>query len=75
VAEALYKDKAVSAALAKNMATEIPASDHANQEAARGLILPTPRLDPVLSPLLSQHHSTGRPSPKRYGRRYEIEES
>jgi hypothetical protein len=28
-------------------------------------------LDLVLSPLLSQHHSTALPSPKRYDKRYE----
>src|SRR3712207_1688161 len=32
-----------SATLATNMATQRPASDHASQEAARVLILPTPR--------------------------------
>jgi hypothetical protein len=30
--------------------------------------------DPVLLPLLSQHHSTGGPSPIRYGTRFEKEE-
>src|SRR4028119_2363240 len=43
VAGAPYKDMMVSAALAKNMATERPASDQASQEAARRLIPPTPR--------------------------------
>src|ERR671914_161405 len=43
VAGAAYKDMMVSATLAKNMATERPASDHASQAAARVLIPPTPR--------------------------------
>jgi hypothetical protein len=36
VAGASYKDMMVSATLAKNMATERPASDQASREAARG---------------------------------------
>src|SRR4028119_1513818 len=42
-AGAPYKDMMVSAALAKNMAPERPASDQASQEAARVFALPTPR--------------------------------
>jgi hypothetical protein len=30
-------------------------------------------LDPVSSPLLSQHYSTAAPSAERYGKRYEVE--
>jgi hypothetical protein len=43
VAGAPYKDMMVSATLAKNMATDRPASDQASQAAARRLIPPTPR--------------------------------
>src|SRR5829696_10366095 len=55
VAGAPYKDMMISATLAKNMATERPASDHANHEAARVLIPPTPRpwsLAPSVTTLL-----------------------
>src|SRR5918998_3037892 len=44
-------------------------ADHASQMVARLLIGSTPR--PVPLPLLSQYHSTGRSSPKRYDKRYE----
>jgi hypothetical protein len=49
---------------ARSAMQSIP-SDHANQAAVRVLIPPTPR--PCFLPLLSQHHSTAPPSPKRYG--------
>src|SRR5918992_4030370 len=55
VAGAAYKDMMVSATLAKNMATERPASDQASQAAARRLIPPTPRpcsLAPFVTTLL-----------------------
>src|SRR5215210_7903322 len=61
-----YKDETVSAAPTTNMATERAASDHASQ-AARALISP---LFPAALLLLSQHHSTGFPSPDRYENRY-----
>jgi hypothetical protein len=48
---------------------EIAHIDHAIQVAARALI---PRfLVHAPLPVLSQHHSTRRPSPKRYDKRYE----
>src|SRR5215218_4244915 len=40
------RDKMVSMAPATNMAPERPASDQANQEATRRLILTTPQVDP-----------------------------
>jgi hypothetical protein len=56
VAGPAYKDRTVSAKLIKNMATERAASDRASQEAVR-LLIPLPPW-PVVSILLSQHHST-----------------
>src|SRR5215203_4619766 len=58
-----------STTLARNMATQRPASDQANQEAVRVLIAPIPCLCPL--PRLSRHHSTELPSPKCYVNRYE----
>src|SRR5918997_3957026 len=43
VAGAAYKDMMVSTPLAKNMATERPASDQASQAAVWGLVPPAPR--------------------------------
>ena len=58
-----------SATLAKNMASDKPASDQASQAAVRRLI---PRfLDPVQLPFLSQHYSKGLPSLNRYDKRYD----
>jgi hypothetical protein len=51
-----------SATLATNMVSVRPASAHASQVAVRVLIVWL---------FLSQHHSTGLPSSKRYGNRYE----
>src|SRR5215213_5571270 len=66
------KNKRVNATPATNMVRERPASDQASQEEARELI---PRLlDPAPFRLQSQPHSTGLPSPRRHGARYEKEE-
>src|SRR5215208_641303 len=50
-------------------ATHATHSDHASLVAVRRLIPPI--LAPVPLSLLSQHHSTALPSPKRYDNRYE----
>src|SRR5215211_2224940 len=63
------RDKMVSMAPATNMAPERPASDQANQEAARVLI---PRSSFLSSSYLpSRDHSTAVPSPERYENRYQ----
>src|SRR5215213_6196259 len=67
------KNKRVNATPATNMVRERPASDQASQEEAREFIPPPPRsCSPFRLP--SQPHSTGLPSPKRHGARYEKEE-
>jgi len=71
VAGASDKDRTVSVQPPTNMATETAASDQASQ-GQRGYSSHRLLVSVPLS-LLAQHHSTGRPSPKRYGDRYEVE--
>ena len=52
----------------KRSATDSTTIDQASQEAARDLLRP---LNPVPLFLPSRSHYTGRPSPRRYGTRYE----